>query len=702
MKKIENLDIEQEIVNLYINQKLSIRKISTIIGYSTSFVTRVLKTLGYYNFNSGEQTQKRIFENIADLTWAAKHKSTGDVFHDYMNHSGVLTRYVLNHNLPTLPSKYIRSTMEQKTGKFWYEEFFDIIQISINEIKKCNYCDWITVDIDNKSGAFTNHLKEFHNINTIQYLNEFPAESGLFKTFISQQEDKTFLTASTQNFVICKLCDTKMKKISNTHLMSKHNITLPEYRNKYGNTISETTRELLKNNTIENNKILFKYNVSKKNNLEIMLSDCLNKMEFSHEYNKSIGKHFFDFYLPDYDLFLEADGAYWHGHDRNCKWHFNIFRNVIKDVKKTSMVKKLCRLIEGKSINLKNINQITSKDAFFNFCEKEHFNINNHKLFNLKEHEIIFDKVQCNDLKNSNNTKYIDKILYDLKFLMLNFYTPEQSDKFINIDNRNTIESKLKGVFFNPFYSSHKINNKNLFQIFYHSNILERVIKYRLGINKSNELFDITIKNIYKGIEVMTMFHVGVFPVKQAENIYYAHVNNGNIVYDPFAGWGTRWMGMKGLIYNKNCHYIGTDINSSLENGYKWIKKTFYEFYPNSNVMIHDSCNFINDLRQKVDFIFTSPPFYNDEIYNSNSANTFETMTVWKENLLLPVFQNCFNYLKSGSKFFIDMKEKYCDIVIEASTECGFAYLGDDKYNVGRSHYSKTPKQQSILKFVKP
>ena len=62
------------------------------------------------------------------------------------------------------------------------------------------------------------------------------------------------------------------------------------------------------------------------------------------------------------------------------------------------------------------------------------------------------------------------------------------------------------------------------------------------------------------------MFNVGIFYIKQSKEIYEKYVENENSkIYDPFIGWGSRLTSLKNLIKNKNCKYIGNDINKNLK-----------------------------------------------------------------------------------------------------------------------------------------
>ncbi len=157
---------------------------------------------------------------------------------------------------------------------------------------------------------------------------------------------------------------------------------------------------------------------------------------------------------------------------------------------------------------------------------------------------------------------------------------------------------------------------------------------------------------------------------------------------------------MKNLIINKNCHYLGFDLNKDLESGYNWIKENHFKYYPQSYVENFDSCSLVNELKNKIDFIFTSPPFFNDEKYSGVNI-VYSSIEDWKKNLILPVFKNCNQYLKSSGKMWIDMKEKYCDTILLAAQEAGFMFESIEEYKLNKSHYMKNSKNQNILKFIK-
>jgi len=161
---------------------------------------------------------------------------TKKTFNDYKNISGALTRHLssLNPNI-IIPSSFIRRQYKSNNNKYWHEQFFEIIEDkNILTIKKCKFCNWTTKDLNNKSGQYTTHLLKEHNISIEKYLKQFPEEENLFETFIKNKKDKKEMLSNDNNFIICKICNKKLKSLTNTHL-KKHNITLSDYKLNFPN-----------------------------------------------------------------------------------------------------------------------------------------------------------------------------------------------------------------------------------------------------------------------------------------------------------------------------------------------------------------------------------------------------------------------------------------------------------------------------------
>lgn len=681
------MNVKEKIKKKYL-EGISIRQISRDVERSTSYIETVLNNSGL----KGDGATK-LEERFASENFIAICKKTGRVFDDFRNQSGILTSHIIDTYGIEIPTKYLRKQIRFKTGFYWHEEYFLIQEKEEEQIEtySCRLCDHKTSDLINRTGAMTKHIAS-HNVSIETYVKLFPEDEYLFQTTITKAIEKVEFLKDSDNFLECAICNEKLKKITNTHT-KKHGLSLSEYRKSFcNNTLSKNSRDILR---VEAEKNFSKAIRSRKGtNIELMLMAKMDELGVKYEKQYKKGSFFYDFYLPVDDLLIEVDGLYWHGHDRESCWNKTIFNNIINDFRKTQP--NLIRLVEEKSLNSESMIKITSQDEFYEYLKNNHLNILNHKLFNLIEGEIIFSKEYC--IKDHDNLND-EKLIKNIAFLWKTFYSPGQSSKFLDTKSRKG-DSKLKSILFNEFNRAKKLDQKDLFELFENEELLKKVIKYRLGLNESKEFFKFNIKNLYRGIEVRTMYNVGILPSKQSREIYenYNDLSSKKTIFDPFSGWGSRMIGANNL----NLKYIGVDINLDVVKKYSDIIQEFNLDESKIDVRHHDSTIQISELVNSIDFIFTSPPFFNDEVY-SKDHKLFASMDEFKKELLIPVFKNCHSYLKDKCKMVIDMKEAYCQDTIEAAVESGFELCKSESYSVRKTHFSKNkdPKKQFLLEFIK-
>lgn len=112
-----------EIYNKHENG-VSIRELS--ISYEINF-----STLNLYIQKRDNDYYEKYNDNLIAVC-----KKTGKIFDDYKNVSGTLTTHI-KKTYPELelPSKFKRKSIEIKTGKFWYEEYFNFIDKNETNLK---------------------------------------------------------------------------------------------------------------------------------------------------------------------------------------------------------------------------------------------------------------------------------------------------------------------------------------------------------------------------------------------------------------------------------------------------------------------------------------------------------------------------------------------------------------------------------------
>lgn len=347
--KIENPELEAKIKDLYINHNMSARKIAKELNLITDgYVNRVLQEYDLFIFNevggqhdnSDKKEEKKSLLNnsikIIDqrfplkegFIYIAKCKQTQEEFGDYKNYAGTLTKHILKlHPDLEIPKGYIKRRYFKMNKLFWHEKFFDIIEkeIEFKETKKCKYCEWSTVDLDNKSGAYTTHLMGCHNKNIKQYVEEFPEEKNIFKTFFDKQKIKDFINENPNNAIECLVCGAKMKKISFTHVKT-HNMSLSEYKLLYNaTTLSETSKKKFQA-MYDNVLKMYPSSYTSKGHLEICDFLKSYNVDFKMNDKKLLQGVEVDVLIPNKKICIEYNGLLYHSEifgKKDKNYHLN-------------------------------------------------------------------------------------------------------------------------------------------------------------------------------------------------------------------------------------------------------------------------------------------------------------------------------------------------------------------------------------------
>jgi len=318
MKKLENKNLEKQIIDLR-SKNTPIRKIAKILNCSTSYIDRIII-----------ENKKQVIDPKITISngfiMKAKCKLTNELFSDIENKSGILTSHILRlYPGYKIPTGFKRRKEFKMTGKLWFEDFFEFVQVKEEEkkeVKQCKYCNWATYDLDNKSGAYTTHLSEEHQKSIENYIKEFPEEGVFFKTHLDKLIKTETKLATKDNYVICQICQEKLSYITNSHL-KKHNINSDEYKLKFPNSEFSSLNfiEKTKKNLIEANKLAIKKYISK---AEKNISEFLTKngIKITCSNRKLLKGIEIDIVSEDHNIGIEYDG---------CKYHTEIFGKKTKD-----------------------------------------------------------------------------------------------------------------------------------------------------------------------------------------------------------------------------------------------------------------------------------------------------------------------------------------------------------------------------------
>src|ERR1035437_5345157 len=319
-----NPAIEKQIEELYLSKKPSMRDMEQEIGKSATYIRRVLTDIGIHDLENKHKKStgtaiviKNRFPIIEGFKYVAMCKKTNQKFDDYENKSGILKRHI-EQEYPDykFETKFKRASTAERTGKFWYEEFFDIksvIDPKHGVLKsKCKYCDWTTVDLDNKSGGYTCHLQDIHNKGLDEYILEYPNDKWLFKTYFIKKEKQEHVESNEFFFVTCLECNKKFGTLTSTHLKI-HNLNQEQYLQKYPN--AEAHSEDFIKRTTELLAIAF---FNAKNGFiskaEIAIGELLkeNNINFDSRNKKLLHGTEIDIIVHEQKIGIEYNGCYYH------------------------------------------------------------------------------------------------------------------------------------------------------------------------------------------------------------------------------------------------------------------------------------------------------------------------------------------------------------------------------------------------------
>ena len=453
-----NYKIEEDIINSYLNDIPNIHLLAKKFKVGHKKISKILKenniTLNKIGgqkkiiLNEQFEVKKDIGYDSENYKLMARCKKTNTLIDDPNNLSGILTKHIIEHygdiNIPT--NTYQRKKYELINGKKWFEEYFDIIQIEKKKTRTCKLCNWETIDIENKTGCFENHLKNIHNYPLVDYIKEFPEEIKYHKHI--GKEGKL-----NDDHIICIICGDKLKYLTNTHL-KKHNITLTEYKLKYPSIkfISDNYSKNVKKN-YEKTLLHYESKFTTKPQLEIYELIKSFGVDVKLNDKKLLRGVEIDILIDEFKLGIEYNGLYYHteSNGKDNRFHLNKTKlmnecgykliHIFEDewIKNKEMVKnKIIHLIGRNSNEIIGarkceIIEISKEDKNI-FLEKNHIQGKDKSVICLGaiyKDELV--AVMTFDSKRNMTKSYSDNNIYELtRFATdIRFKIPGIADKLL-------------------------------------------------------------------------------------------------------------------------------------------------------------------------------------------------------------------------------------------------------------------------------
>ena len=282
-------------------------------------------------------------------------------FSDPHNKSGALISHIkICYPDTQIPSKFKRVKYLENNGDYWHMQFFKLVEKSTIETFKCPECGWETKDKNNKAGAITKHIENFHDTISV-FIRKYPNLSDLFLTQISFIDKSEMFENDESSYVVCQICEQKFASITETHLL-KHNMNLEKYRALYPN--NSVVSENLKNIFKENFQNLDVQNLYRSKG-EIELYDFVKSLDDSaiHSDKKILNGSELDIYCENSKIAFEYNGLFWHSEKQGKTKNYHLDKTKMCEKKgirlihifsdewetKQEIIKKRIKHLFGKS-----------------------------------------------------------------------------------------------------------------------------------------------------------------------------------------------------------------------------------------------------------------------------------------------------------------------------------------------------------------
>jgi hypothetical protein len=130
-------------------------------------------------------------------------------------------------------------------------------------------------------------------------------------------------------------------------------------------------------------------------------------------------------------------------------------------------------------------------------------------------------------------------------------------------------------------------------------------------------------------------------------------------ILDPTMGWGGRLVGACMLDIPK---YTGFDLNKTLEKPYREMIDTLKPYTETKiDVRFTDALK-VDYSKIDYDMVFTSPPYYNIEIYEGTVKKTKDD---WDREFYIPLFEKTWKHLKRGGHFCLNVPDEVYQRVLK-------------------------------------
>jgi len=467
-----------------------------------------------------------------------------------------------------------------------------------------------------------------------------------FKEFdIVLEEEKIVIEVDGSRYHVSNLVDIDFSQLNHVinDIQKDHICELKGY--KLYRIDYKVAEKLVKNNIATLENVINNSYIPNRNFTEI--KDVVTSERITRFYQYSYKKDFIKGIVNLRRLYKHKFGIWYDNNDLFLKEIYNL------DFKEKTVKSYL------EKINLKEVKSysvLIPKDFFIKFVQE----FGRDRLEKEIDFILMFLYTNFPELKTSDTLENLDKIDKAVKRNKVEDIL--QGKEFSNHCSVVGI-SFLKSIFRSYFNSSFK-NEKTPIELYKNYDFIYKIIKYRIGCNDTGEFYDLSFKNIVRGLSAVRKT-ISFFKPVLAAKIYkhFLQDKESPIVLDPCCGFGGRMLGF--FSEYPQGTYIGCEPNSQTFSELLILRnhlEDHYGFQINCEIYNLTIEEFIERKVLKdrqIDLTFTSIPYYDLEIYSHNVVGlNYKDFNDWKKK-----FINCiFDLPSSLINLPIDLYDKCSEI----------------------------------------
>lgn len=202
--------------------------------------------------------------------------------------------------------------------------------------------------------------------------------------------------------------------------------------------------------------------------------------------------------------------------------------------------------------------------------------------------------------------------------------------------------------FFRNRYQAKRRDGRSAWESWHDDDLLCKAIRLRLDSGHV-----VTGEGVLQALSFQCQ-SPSVFRPLVAMYVYREFGGTGGTVWDPCAGYGGRVLGaaVAGV-----ARYIGTDVEPETVRG----NNLLIEALGKQHFKVNQARAEEFDPGRELDLVFTSPPYYDLEIYGDEAANSYAiygSPKGWLDLFLRPILVTAFKRLKPGGKMVLNLPDK--------------------------------------------